>query len=72
MMQDDLKKKLVFPEEMVVTATRHGSSVQEHKKHLGSWAHCEDRLAIFHELKKAEYQDLIDEARLLLKDATEA
>ncbi len=65
-MQVDLKKKLVFPEEVATTTLRQDMVLLSRSTKtiivVELTVPWEDRLAISHELKKAKYQDLIDEA----------
>lgn len=67
-MQVDLKKKLVFPQEVAVTSLRPDMVLLSRSTKTILVAELtvpwEDRLAISHQLKKAKYQDLIDEALL--------
>ncbi len=65
-MHVDLKKKLIFPEEVAITTLRPDMILQSRSskniliaKLTVPW---EDRLAISHQLSKAKYQDLIDKA----------
>lgn len=61
-----MKKKLVFPEEAVVTTLRPDMILQSKSAKtivvVELTVPWEDRLAVAHKLKKAKYQDLIDEA----------
>ena len=67
-MQVDLKRKLVFPEEVAVTSLRPDMILLSRSTKtilvVELTVPWEDRLAISHQLKKAKYQDLIDEALL--------
>ena len=62
----DLKKKLVFPEEVAVTSLRPDLVLMSRSTKtillVELTVPWEDRLGISHQLKKAKYQDLIDEA----------
>lgn len=65
-MQVDIKKKLVFPEEAAVNTLRPDMILQSKSAKtivvVELTVPWEDRLAVAHDLKKARYQDLIDEA----------
>lgn len=65
-MQVDLKRRLVFPEEVAVTSLRPDMILTSNSTKTILIAELtvpwEDRLAISHQLKKAKYQDLIDKA----------
>lgn len=67
-MQVDLREKLIFSEEVTVTSLRPDMVLLSRSTKTIIVAELtvpwEDRLAISHQLKKAKYQDLIDEARL--------
>ncbi len=67
-MQVDLKNKLVFPEEVAVTTIRPDMLLLYRSTKtiivVELTVRWEGRLAISHELKKAKYQDLIDEASI--------
>ncbi len=67
-MQVNLKKKLVFPEEVAMTTLRPDMVLLSRSTKtivvVELTVPWEDRLVIFHELKKAKYQDLIDEASI--------
>lgn len=65
-MQVDLKRRLIFPEEVAVTSLRPDIILTSKSTKTILIAELtvpwEDRLATSHRLKKAKYQDLIDEA----------
>lgn len=67
-MQADLKRKLVFPQEVAVTSLRPDMVLMSRSTRVIVVAELtvpwEDRLAISHQQKAAKYQDLIDEAVL--------
>ena len=67
-LQVDLKRKLIFPEEVAVTSLRPDMVLLSRSTKtilvVELTVPWEDRLAISHQLKKAKYQDLIDEAHL--------
>ena len=67
-MQVELKRRLVFPEEVAVTSLRPDMILLSRSTKTIIVAELtvpwEVRLAISHQLKKAKYQDLIDEALL--------
>jgi hypothetical protein len=62
----DLKRKLVFPQDVVVTSLRPDMVLLSRSTKTIIVAELtvpwEERLAISHQLKKAKYQDLVDEA----------
>ncbi|XP_077352497.1 uncharacterized protein prkg2l isoform X1 [Festucalex cinctus] len=64
----DLKKKLVFPQEVVATTLRPDMILLSRSSKSIILAELtvpwEDRLAISHQAKKAKYQDIVDEATL--------
>lgn len=64
----DLKKKLVFPQEIVATTLRPDMILLSKSTKTLILAELtvpwEDRLAISHQAKKAKYQDLVEEANL--------
>ncbi|KAJ8351555.1 hypothetical protein SKAU_G00230310 [Synaphobranchus kaupii] len=65
-MQVDLKRKLVFPQDVAVTSLRPDMVLLSRSTKtilvVELTVPWEGRLAISHQLKKAKYQDLIDEA----------
>jgi len=65
-MQVDLKRRLVFPEEVAVNSLRPDMVLLSRRTKTIIVAELtepwEDRLAISHQLKEAKYRDLIDEA----------
>ena len=66
--QVDLRKKLVFPEEVAVTRLRPDMVLLSRSSKsiliVELTVPWEERLDISHQLKKAKYQDLVDEAHL--------
>lgn len=64
----DLKRKLIFPQDVAVTSLRPDMVLVSRSKKTIIIAELtvpwEERLATSHELKKAKYQDLVDEAVL--------
>ena len=64
----DLKKKLVFPQDIVITTQRPDMVLLSRKSKrvflIELTVPWEDRLQLSHLLKKDKYQDLVDEAML--------